>query len=99
MYIFQIIRNIFRLLTPEQRSRMLLLQMFFLFSAVVQVVGVASLAPFIGIISNPETIHTNKLLAFIYNFLGLGSDQQFIIVFAVLSVTMIFLSNAVSALT
>ncbi len=99
MYIFQIIRNIFRLLTPEQRSRMLMLQAFFLFSAIVQVVGVASLAPFIGIISNPETIHTNKLLSFLYNFFSLESDQQFIILFAVLSVTMIFLSNGVSALT
>ena len=99
MYIFQIIRNIFRLLTPEQRSRMLFLQAFFLFSAVVQVVGVASLAPFIGIISNPETIHTNRLLAFIYNFLGMESDQQFIVGFAILSVSMIFLSNAISALT
>ncbi|RYY77034.1 MAG: ABC transporter ATP-binding protein [Gammaproteobacteria bacterium] len=99
MYIFQIIRNIFRLLTPEQRSRMLMLQVFFLFSAIVQVVGVASLAPFIGIISNPETIHTNKILAFIYNFFGLETDHQFIIIFAVLSVSMIFLSNAISALT
>lgn len=99
MYIFQIIRNIFKLLSQQQRSKMLLLQVFFVFSAIIQVVGVASIAPFIGIISNPTSIHTNKLLKFLYDLLPVTSDQQFIIGFAILSVTMIFLSNAVSALT
>ena len=99
MYIIKIIRNIFKLLSKEQRSKMLLLQVFFVFSAVVQVVGVASIAPFIGIISNPQTIHTNTFLKLLHDFLGAESDQQFIIIFAVLSVSMIFFSNAVSALT
>ncbi|RYY02694.1 MAG: ABC transporter ATP-binding protein [Gammaproteobacteria bacterium] len=99
MYIIKIIRNIFKLLSKEQRSKMLLLQIFFVFSAVVQVVGVASIAPFIGIISNPETIHSNTFLKLLHDFLGAESDQQFIIIFAVLSVSMIFFSNAVSALT
>jgi len=99
MYIIQIIRNIFKLLTKEQRSRMLLLQIFFIFSAIVQVVGVASIAPFIGIISNPESIHSSPLLKFLYNILAVSSDQEFIIAFAILSVSMIFISNGVSALT
>lgn len=99
MYIVQIIRNIFKLLSKEQRTKMLLLQVFFIFSAIVQVVGVASIAPFIGIISNPESIHSNSFLKILYDLLPVDSDQQFIIFFAVLSVTMIVLSNAVSALT
>ncbi len=99
MYIFQIIRNIFKLLPPEQKSKMLLLQLFFVFSAIVQVVGAASIAPFIGIISNSETIHTNQHLQFLYDFLPVNNDQDFIIAFAILSISMIFLSNAVSAAT
>ena len=99
MYILQIIRNIFKLLPQEKKSKMLLLQVFFIFSAVVQLVGAASIAPFIGIISNPETIHSNKHLQSLYDFLSLNSDQEFIIAFAVLSISMIFLSNAVSAVT
>lgn len=99
MYILQIIRNIFKLLTKEQRSRMYFLQAFFIFSAIVQVVGVASVAPFIGIISNPETIHTTKPLKLLYDTLALQSDQQFIVAFALLSITMIFISNAISAVT
>jgi ABC-type multidrug transport system fused ATPase/permease subunit len=99
MYIAHIIRNIFKLLSKEQRTKVLFLQAFFLFSALVQVVGVASIAPFIGLISNPESIHTNVLLNFLYNFLGCESTQSFILMFAVCSIAMIFISNAVSALT
>ncbi len=99
MYIIQIIRNIFKLLPKEQKSKMLLLQVFFIFSAVVQVAGAASIAPFIGIISNPATIHNNQQLKFLYDFLSLNTDQEFIVAFAILSISMIFLSNTISAVT
>lgn len=99
MYIFQIIKNIFGLLSPEQKTKMFFLQVFFIFSALVQVVGVASMAPFIGIISNPESIHTNRMLSFLYQLLEPSSTHMFIIAFAVMSIIMIFISNMVSALT
>ncbi len=99
MYIIQIIRHIFKLLTKEQKSKMLMLQIFFIFSAVIQVVGAASIAPFIGIISNPATIHSSPQLQYLYEFLSLNSDKEFIIAFAIMSISMIFLSNAVSAAT
>lgn len=99
MYILRIIRSIYAVLNKEQKGRMLLLQFFFAFSAVVQVVGVASIAPFIGIISNPESIQTNKVLSSIYRFGNFQSNESFIIGFAILSIAMIIISNAVSALT
>lgn len=99
MYILQIIRSIYAVLNKEQKRKMLLLQLFFAFSAIVQVVGVASIAPFIGIISNPESIQTNKALATIYTLGGFQSNESFIRGFAALSILMIFISNAVSALT
>lgn len=78
---------------------MLWLQIFFAFSAIVQVVGVASIAPFIGIISNPESIQTNKFLSLIYEFGRFQSTESFILGFALLSIAMIVISNGVSALT
>jgi ABC-type multidrug transport system fused ATPase/permease subunit len=99
MYILTIIKNIYKILTKEQRRRMLALQLFFVFSAAVQVVGVASIAPFIGIISNPSSIDTNALLSYLYTYGNFETHQSFIIAFAVLSIAMIFISNAVNALT
>lgn len=99
MYILSIIRSIYAVLSREQKTKMLLLQFFFAFSAIVQVVGVASIAPFIGIISNPETIHTNKVLATIYDLGNFESNNEFILGFALLSIAMIVISNGVSAIT
>ena len=99
MYILSIIRSIYAVLSKEQKTKMLLLQLFFAFSAVVQVVGVASIAPFIGIISNPESIHTNKVLSTIYDLGKFNSTNEFILGFALLSIAMILISNGVSALT
>lgn len=99
MYILNIIRSIYSVLNPEQKTRMLLMQLFFIFSAFVQVVGIASIAPFIGIISNPESIQSSKALSFIYTAGNFQSNQSFIVAFAFLSIGMIFISNIVSALT
>ena len=99
MYILNVIRSIYAVLNREQKTRMLLMQLFFIFSAIIQVVGIASIAPFIGIISNPESIQTNRALAFIYSAGKFESNQSFIIGFALLSIGMIFISNLVSALT
>lgn len=99
MYILNIIRSIYSVLNPEQKTRMLLMQLFFIFSAFVQVVGIASIAPFIGIISNPDSIQTNRVLSFIYTTGNFQSNQSFIVAFAFLSIGMIFVSNIVSALT
>lgn len=99
MYILSVIRSIYAVLSREQKTKMLMLQAFFAFSAIVQVVGVASIAPFIGIISNPSTIQSNKILAAIYEFGNFSSNNEFILGFALLSIAMILISNGVSALT
>ncbi len=99
MYILSIIRSIYAVLSREQKTKMLFLQFFFAFSAIVQVVGVASIAPFIGIISNPDSIHSNKVLATLYELGKFESNNEFILGFALLSIAMIVISNGVSAIT
>jgi ABC-type multidrug transport system fused ATPase/permease subunit len=99
MYILDVIRSIYSVLTSKQKTHMLFLQVFFVFSAVFQLLGVASIAPFIGIISNPESIFSNKLLASLYSFGGFHSANDFIFAYALMSVAFIFISNAVGALT
>lgn len=99
MYIIHIIKNIFTILDDRQRLKLIILLCFFLFSALVQIVGVASIAPFITILSNQDLIHSNKFLAFLYNFFGCEDNNQFIIGFAFGSLLLIFFSNSISAIT
>lgn len=99
MYILHLIKSIFKILDERQKLKLIILLIFFLFSALVQIVGVASIAPFITILSNQELIHKNEFLSFFYQLFGADNNHQFIIGFALASLLMIFLSNAISAVT
>ena len=47
-------KSLFRLVGKENRSRIILLQFLFLITALFQIAGVAAIAPFITMVSNPE---------------------------------------------
>ncbi len=99
MYILNIIINTFGILNERQKFKFIILLVFFLFSALIQIVGVASIAPFISILSNQNLIQENEALAFLYDVFGAENNNQFIIGFAVASLLAIFASNGISALT
>ena len=99
MYILSIIKNIYSILTPSQKSRFILLQIFYIFSAFIQTAGIASIAPFIGLISKPEAIHTNDGFKYLYNVLSFKTDIDFIVAFACATIFMIILSNIASLVT
>lgn len=99
MYIFNVIKTILSVLDARTRKKYIGLQLVFLFSAFFQVVGIASIGPFISILSNPDVIHTNTILSKIYQKFGFETDLQFIVTAALGSLVLILVSNAVAAMT
>ena len=99
MYIFNVIKNILETMDANTRKKYFALQLIFLFSAFFQVAGIASIGPFISILSNPGIIHSNAVLSYFFQLLGFSSDLQFIVAAAVGSLIMILLSNTVAAIT
>jgi ABC-type multidrug transport system fused ATPase/permease subunit len=99
MYIFNVIKTILSVLDAPARKKYLALQLVFFFSAFFQVVGIASIGPFISILSNPDVIHTNTVLSWAYQQFGFETDLQFIIASALGSLILILLSNAVAGMT
>lgn len=99
MYIFKVIKNIFSVMDERTKRQYIVLQIFFLFAAFFQVAGIASIGPFISIVSNQDIIHSNAILSFIYDFGNFSSNKQFIIAAAAGSLVMILLSNAIAGLT
>lgn len=65
----------------------------------VEVAGVASIMPFVGVVSNPEIIHTNKYLSYTYDFLGVSSDKSFLLILGLIVFAVILINNILSALT
>ncbi|WP_111641482.1 ABC transporter ATP-binding protein [Marinimicrobium alkaliphilum] len=99
MYLLTVIKSIFRLLDSRAMKQYIGIQIFYFLSAIFQVLGIASIGPFIAIISNPEIIHTNSILSWTYERFGFERDITFIIAAALGSLVMILMSNAVAGLT
>ncbi len=99
MHILSVIRSAFGILGKIDLKRFAWLQLFYLVSAMIQVFGVASIGPFISILSNPDVIHSNAVLSWLYTNSGLDSERQFMIASACLSMVLIAVSNLFAGLT
>ena len=76
-------KKILYLLTPAERKRSILVLGMILFVAILDMIGVASILPFIAVISNPETIETNIFLNKIYisfKMFGVQTKEDFFLV-------------------
>ena len=93
-----ILKQLRHLLTREQKRKYFWLQLLFAVTAVIQVAGVASLAPFIALLANPNLIHDNPLTRQVFDQLHFTSDVSFLIFFAIGVMVFIVLSNAIGAL-
>jgi HlyD family secretion protein len=94
-----LLKQIHLLLTRAQWRSYLLLQSLFALTALIQVAGIASLAPFIALIANQQMIHTNRFTQMFYERMGFESDVAFLMFFAAVIMGFIVASNAIAALT
>ena len=66
------------LLTPSERRRGILVLLIVAFTGIFEGVGVASVLPFLSVLSNPSLVETNELLNKLYLILDLEDiDQRF----------------------
>ena len=69
------------LLSHEERKRAYLLLLMILIMALLDMLGVASIMPFIAVMSNPELVETNFILKTMFEYLsdfGIETNQQFL---------------------
>ena len=65
-----------------------------LFVGFMEVAGIASIAPFLAVVTDPSIIHSNSYLSFIYKELGFSSEKSFIIGLGVLFISVLVISGA-----
>jgi HlyD family secretion protein len=89
-----------RILTSEQKKKLLLLQITVVLVSLVELVGVASIGPFMAVAANPAVVESNQLLKKIFVYFEFRTVNQFLIalggvVFVVLLLgnVLIFFSN------
>ena len=96
------LNKILYLLSSHERKRAFLLMVMILIMALLDMLGVASILPFITVLSNPEIVDTNKMLYTAYNAsskLGVETKQQFFFIFGIFVFCFLIISLAFKAFT
>ena len=93
------VRKVLKLLSKGDKKKLVLLLFVDIISSIVGLAGIASIMPFVAIVSNPEFVFKNKYLSAIYHFLNFGNINEFII-FTGIAILLIFVfSNIILALS
>jgi ABC-type bacteriocin/lantibiotic exporter with double-glycine peptidase domain len=97
-----ILKKIVFILSPHERKRAVLLMLMLLVMAILDMIGVASIMPFITVLTNPDIIENNFLLKFTYEYssiVGVNNVDEFVILLGILVFFVLVTSLIFKALT
>ena len=75
---FEVYRKLFSLLDPRERLRGAVLFLMLLTVAFLEMLGIASIMPFVAVLANPDVIEANPYLATVYAWSGLETTNAFL---------------------
>lgn len=87
------------LLSAVEKRKLLGIAIVGVISALLEVVGVASIMPFMALVSNAKLIETNRYLHWGYDTFGFTSPNRYLIALGVGSFVALIFSNAFRAMT
>ncbi len=93
------IKILFDLLSNNERKQAFVLLIMILIMALLDMIGVASIMPFIAILTNPSLIETNEVLSYFYKFGKFKNFNEFFITSGLLVIGLLCLSLSFKALT
>jgi ATP-binding cassette, subfamily B, bacterial PglK len=98
----QIIKKILILLSFKEKIHFLFLICLILLMSIIDMLGVASILPFVTLLSNPDMIQNNLYISKIYEFssiFGIYKTNDFLIFFGVLVLALLVFSLLVRSIT
>jgi len=94
--IVKTLRNISKVMPEKFKKRTFIVSMLLLVQSVLELFGLASLIPLFTIVFKENVIHENVILSWFYNTVGFTSENQFIITFTGLVISLIIAKNVIS---
>ena len=89
-------KKLLYLLSRKERKQGILLLLMILMMALLDMLGVASILPFMAVLTNPDLVETNSILNFIFqssSIFGVENKNQFVFMFGL--VVFVLLINPV----
>ena len=96
---FKLIKNLFNLLSTNQRKRFYILQLLVILMSVVEILGVASIIPFMALVGDISQLEQNTFFAEIYRQSGASSESQFVFYIGLCVLGLLFISMIISIFT
>lgn len=93
------LKKIFSLLGPEEKKKAIILNVLIVIMAFLDMLGVASIMPFMSTLADPEIIHTNKYLSFFYDYLSFQSNDDFLLFMGLSLFSLLIISMLVKTTT
>lgn len=93
----RVLRQLLDLLNADERRQGLLLLMSMVLVAAVETAGIASIMPFMAVVSSPELIQTNRWLKMLFDGLGFDNQIAFLRFLGIVVVAFLFFSTLLKA--
>lgn len=75
---FGLLKELFGLLTPSQRKRFYILQVLVVLMAFAEIIGVASIVPFMTLVGDMSILEQSNIISDVYRLSGLESPENFV---------------------
>ncbi|WP_201563604.1 ABC transporter ATP-binding protein [Psychrobacter sp. CMS30] len=95
----KVIKQLFVLLTDKQLKQFYLLQVLVVIMAFTELLGIASIAPFMALVGDISILETNGIFAQLYQMSGLNNPMDFLFYSGVIVLVMLTFSTVISMFT
>lgn len=96
---FKTVKSLFNILNSSQRRRFYFLQVLVIVMSLTQIAGVASIIPFMTLISDLGQLQEDTIFAEVYKVSGFNSESKFIFWLGLSVLLMLFFASIVSMFT
>ena len=95
----KVIKQLFVLLTDKQLKQFYILQVLVVIMAFTELLGIASIAPFMALVGDISILETNGVFAQLYQLSGLNNPMDFLFYSGVIVLVMLTFSTVISMFT
>lgn len=96
---FHLAKELFALLTPSQRHRYYVLQAMVILMAFMELLGIASIGPFMALVADTQLLETNSILNSIYVASGVATHTEFLFIAGSFVLLMLGIASVLSVVT
>lgn len=93
------LKQLWRILSPLDKKKVSYVLILVMGMAFIESAGVISIMPFLAVLSNPAIVESNHYLQFIYDLMGGGTKQAFIVKLGFLSLSVVVFSTFFKIIT